>query len=302
MYLMKILIAYSKTFLKKLSGNDKIISDTLKFAEYLSQYCNVICVDVDESKNGIFDEKRIIEKFLPDIIHCADSESFSVFRYFRKIMYSVPPEKKSEEKKSALKHSSLCAFSNESTMFKTCSETKECAAIVIPKDMQMRQYIKTYLFYYYQILLHSNSELYAAYNLSANINYRKIRSILETKQTYLNETQKIAEYFYRLPFSKVKKMKARNILIISDFPIEKNIKKQLTSTFCRIEFINILQFMRNYLFFPNECLPFFDKSYEYVFLCTSFERKEDKKMVNSELNRISAIFFLKLSEQIIKIE
>ena len=301
--MMKILIAYSQKLLQKHNGK---LSAVLDYAQALSQYCNIVTLNVDGIEDGLFTSTEAIENFLPDIIHCMDEESYFTFRYFRKILYSVQilNYKNSEKEKSALKYSSLCAFSSENELFETCKNINECAGIIIPTSMKTRQYIKTHLFYYYQIILHSNAELFASYNLSANRNFFRQRTTLFNHLDFFQQAENfsVMNFFQNLPPAKGRKMKSKEILVITDCPLRKNTEKTLRATFPRIGFLNRLQFMQNYLFFPNESLPFFDKSYDIVILSSSFVRKENQKLVESELKRISVYSSLKLSVQTVRIE
>ena len=187
------LIAYSQRELKK---QKYAISNTLSFSENLSKYCNVQLVNVDDEDFGLFEASSLLEKFLPDIIHCCDPKSFFTFRYFRKIfyrserLYSSESAQTKEASKSScrsevscsairydeimpLKYASLCAFNNKETLLKTLKTIKECAGILIDENQNARTFIKKHLFYYYQIILHSNAELFASYNFYSSINFLK---------------------------------------------------------------------------------------------------------------------------------
>ncbi|MCR4790607.1 MAG: class I SAM-dependent methyltransferase [Treponemataceae bacterium] len=261
---------------------------TEKYLFYLKKYCSVIPICTGNVEFESLDRKALLEFYKPDIIHCNDAESFLYFQYNPKLFYSCHltryelSDKYLLEKESApLRLSPICAFYSENSLRQATKAIPECTCVLIKNYQAQNDFykiVKIHLFYYYQLILHGDKNLYKAYNAEIYLLIKRSQN-RDQKLLIQTENQKIAKILKNLHDN----FPSKKIACISGFIPRNEIRKKFPS----IEFISCFHFSENGILFRPECLPFLDKSFDITVCSLIFQHSYNLHATILELMRIS---------------
>ncbi|MGP1587239.1 MAG: hypothetical protein ACTTHG_02725 [Treponemataceae bacterium] len=305
---MKIIFAFSqstdftKEYIKSLKNFYSVLSVFINFdknlqlknsqADYILQPKNFFKNTENETQLREEEQqyicrqaKNIIDFFNPDVIHCNDPNSFFAFEFAGNTIYSCHLTKtellKNENIKLeqiAVKKSSLCCFYEKTTLLRFVDFAPNAACVYISKYS-----VHIHSYYYLQICHSRYKNIKAAYGNE----FFKIALSLPYFLPYKQNSQKFNS-FLRLEIFVLKRIfeyiennqKVLVLISLTDVFILKKI-------FPFADFINIMKPAANGIYYRSECLPFNDKSYDFIILSGVSKKCCNLKFSIQEINRIS---------------